>query len=64
MEMGFTESQAKKALAEAGNVDGAVSYIFANADKPPSFWEATGAGDEPAAGDASEPAHRRAGDRF
>ena len=37
--MGFSEAQAKRALAEAGNVDGAVNFIFENADKPPSFWE-------------------------
>ena len=36
--MGFSEAQCTKGLAEAGNVDGAVSYIFANADKPPAFW--------------------------
>jgi ubiquitin carboxyl-terminal hydrolase L3 len=57
--MGFSEEQCKKALAEAGNVDGAVSYIFANADKPPEFWAESAA---PAAAEAAAvaPTHTEA----
>jgi hypothetical protein len=51
--MGFSEAQCTKALAEAGNVDAGVSYIFANADKPPEFWAESAA---PAAAAAEEAA--------
>ena len=54
--MGFPEHQCKKALAEAGNVDGAVSFIFANADKPDEFWL-----EAPAAEPASDGADGAAG---
>lgn len=39
--MGFSEQQAEKALGAAGNVDGAISFIMANAEAPPEFWEPT-----------------------
>ena len=36
--MGFDEAKCKKALAANANVDAALSYIFANDDKPPAWW--------------------------
>ena len=39
--MGFPPHKCKQAMGAAGNVDGAVSYIFANEDKPESFWQPT-----------------------
>ena len=39
--MGFPPHKCKQAMGAAGNVDGAISYIFANEDKPESFWQPT-----------------------
>lgn len=37
--MGFPSHKCKKALTAAGNVDGAISFILENDNKPDSFWQ-------------------------